>query len=518
MAVAQDKRASELTAPVSIAATDMIAGYRPGTGGEPNLDIKMAVGLIRDQVPAAGVMQSADDSFVERALSSILTDTRNFEWFGAVGDGVANDTSALQAAMTWLANGGTGGRKVTGSYGKIYKITAAIIMPVAGFWHLEGNKCQINQATDNVPIFHFYNENSRDYVVSGFVLNYVNTQPTTNTLAVHVYFDTQTNLNYGHFLGRFCNMDLLGGYRGFANMYTEDGGGTQTSNRNPVWGMVFRDIRFGSAMTGQWFWFKQKISGMPNNKFEHIYGRRISGVTTSAIDISGAVSPHFSCIEINSSTFKRQIFIENTLGFTIDTIRFEQVTVGTADDGIILTSGSYGKISNVQFQTIVMDTTGSMYLFRNLLGAITVEGITMIGLTATGAGIMYTFSSVTGLIDWIGAGSFTYKTSTAALLADVISSDDTVHHVARDGWFMAFTTYDPPSLAAGAIGAEVTVVAKGAAISDQIAFGFSLATQGVQFLKTTVAADSIKFIPWNPTAGTIDLASGTHYTWWRKRL
>lgn len=47
MAVAQDKRISELTAPTTIADTDVLGGYRPGTGGEPNLDIKMTAGLLR---------------------------------------------------------------------------------------------------------------------------------------------------------------------------------------------------------------------------------------------------------------------------------------------------------------------------------------------------------------------------------------------------------------------------------------------------------------------------------------
>ena len=52
MAVAQDKRASELTAPVSIADTDVFPGYRPGTGGEPNLDIRASAGLIRAPILA----------------------------------------------------------------------------------------------------------------------------------------------------------------------------------------------------------------------------------------------------------------------------------------------------------------------------------------------------------------------------------------------------------------------------------------------------------------------------------
>jgi len=49
---ATDKRASELTAPVSIADTDTFPGYRPGTGGEPNLDIRATAGLIRAPILA----------------------------------------------------------------------------------------------------------------------------------------------------------------------------------------------------------------------------------------------------------------------------------------------------------------------------------------------------------------------------------------------------------------------------------------------------------------------------------
>ena len=49
---ATDKRASELTAPVSIKDADTFPGYRPGTGGEPNLDIRATAGLIRAPIIA----------------------------------------------------------------------------------------------------------------------------------------------------------------------------------------------------------------------------------------------------------------------------------------------------------------------------------------------------------------------------------------------------------------------------------------------------------------------------------
>lgn len=71
-------------------------------------------------------------------------------------------------------------------------------------------------------------------------------------------------------------------------------------------------------------------------------------------------------------------------------------------------------------------------------------------------------------------------------------------------------TYDPPSLAAGAIGSPTTVTATGAALGDPIEnLSFSLDTQGVEFLARVSAANTVTIIPRNPTAGTIDLASGT---------
>lgn len=70
MAAPTDKRASELTAPVSIADTDVFAGYRPGTGGEPNLDIRASAGLIRAPIIAglaAGDVEVAADGVVVAA-------------------------------------------------------------------------------------------------------------------------------------------------------------------------------------------------------------------------------------------------------------------------------------------------------------------------------------------------------------------------------------------------------------------------------------------------------------------
>lgn len=70
-------------------------------------------------------------------------------------------------------------------------------------------------------------------------------------------------------------------------------------------------------------------------------------------------------------------------------------------------------------------------------------------------------------------------------------------------------TYDPPSLAAGAVATIQTATVTGAAIGDFVKASFSNDLQGVRINGWVSAADTVKFQFGNPTAGVLDLASGT---------
>ena len=69
-------------------------------------------------------------------------------------------------------------------------------------------------------------------------------------------------------------------------------------------------------------------------------------------------------------------------------------------------------------------------------------------------------------------------------------------------------TYDPPSIAAGA-SASTTVTVTGALLGQQAAAAFSLSLGGLYMTASVTAADTVTVTLVNPTAGTIDLASGT---------
>lgn len=116
---ATDKRASELTAPVSIEDADTFPGYRPGTGGEPNLDIRATAGLIRAPiiaglasgdvtVAARGVVTAADDlgpDTVERDLIDKLAERVSIEDMGARTTNTAAENDAALAACVARATG-----------------------------------------------------------------------------------------------------------------------------------------------------------------------------------------------------------------------------------------------------------------------------------------------------------------------------------------------------------------------------------------------------------------------------
>ncbi len=74
--------------------------------------------------------------------------------------------------------------------------------------------------------------------------------------------------------------------------------------------------------------------------------------------------------------------------------------------------------------------------------------------------------------------------------------------------FVAETTWDPPSIAAGGT-AQVSVPLTGARPGDFVQVGFGLATSGVLFLAQVGATDIVTVTAWNRTGATLDLGPAT---------
>lgn len=73
---------------------------------------------------------TAYDGTTVDQIAHRVTTIKTFEEFGAVGDGVANDTSAMLAALSWLEGVPFG--KLTGRVGARYRITQSLVMKFDG--------------------------------------------------------------------------------------------------------------------------------------------------------------------------------------------------------------------------------------------------------------------------------------------------------------------------------------------------------------------------------------------------
>jgi hypothetical protein len=89
-----------------------------------------------------------------------------------------------------------------------------------------------------------------------------------------------------------------------------------------------------------------------------------------------------------------------------------------------------------------------------------------------------------------------------------------------NGYIEASLTVDPASLLTGAIGlgSPATITVPGASLGDYVMASFSGATSGVCVVGTVSATNTVALTFLNPTAGTLNLDSGTVYVRVYKRL
>lgn len=89
-----------------------------------------------------------------------------------------------------------------------------------------------------------------------------------------------------------------------------------------------------------------------------------------------------------------------------------------------------------------------------------------------------------------------------------------------NGYIEATNTVDPASLAAGAsgLGSPATFSVPGARVGDYVVAAFSLPTSGVVINAVVSATDTVALSFTNPTAGVVDLSSGTVYVRVYKRI
>ncbi|HEX4847625.1 MAG TPA: glycosyl hydrolase family 28-related protein, partial [Novosphingobium sp.] len=192
-----------------------------------------------------------------RTVESRLRDTASLKDFGAVGDGVANDTAAVQAWATHCATNHVRGYAPPGTY----RLTATIAVPVSEGLTLRGagpTQTVFSMATDNTAIFDLGGAVGDTYLryvdFGGFTLTYANVQTSAMTSALPIRFSAMM------FQSRVTEIRFLRGY------YCMSVG----SGVLAPWGCEFNNLFLDREVTGGFYdMLASGASSVPNN----FYGR-----------------------------------------------------------------------------------------------------------------------------------------------------------------------------------------------------------------------------------------------------
>lgn len=203
--------------------------------------------------PASSILDSSgknqqelNSDFIEK-LESIVS----LKDFGAIGDGVTDDTVAVQSFVDYICSNHVHGFAPKG----VYKLTSKINFTGTYGWGIIGSGAEatvFKQFTNNTPIFDLgaiSGAGMHSYLLSDFKLDYNTSQPPSNTDSNPI---------------RFSQM----GYEGELNRITFARGSWAikvVSGVGGPWGQHWDNLNFGGQLTGGAMDWTGAVNAVPNN-------------------------------------------------------------------------------------------------------------------------------------------------------------------------------------------------------------------------------------------------------------
>lgn len=215
------------------------------------------------------------------------------------------------------------------------------------------------------------------------------------------------------------------------------------------------------------------------NSNETTFKTLVEGSTMQSLEIGGGIivlqgSDRYICKDVKCHL--RNLTVSGgCIAASADNCEFEAITY----DGTGVSNTLFADIDNSTIKRFIASNAGSATLMGSCEDNVLVGCTGTFGTINTGGGIQLYMKCV--------LNSTTYE-----LRTDLQGS----------------ATYDPPNLAAGTI-AATTVTVSGASLGDLVKASFSLDLQGIKLLASVDAANTVSVTFWNPTAGALNIASGT---------
>ena len=250
---------------------------------------------------------------VQTTVQTKLRESVSVKDFGAVGDGVTDDTAAIQAAL--LA-----GKIITFPAGT-YLINDALSLNTHTLIGENNIRTIIKQTTDNKPILQVTGIGGS---VRGFHLTYTNNQTYTNSSSKAIEFVAGSTI-FQSFRDIFIDNAAFGIYMG---------GG---SDLKTMFSCAFDNIRMSVSHTG--IHINPVNSGATGSSWNNIYinfrydgsnQNGFYGVYANFMD-----EAVFNQLNIESGTIPVAMLIDNCDGIVVNSLHLEQLTIDDSPDGSI---------------------------------------------------------------------------------------------------------------------------------------------------------------------------------------
>lgn len=310
-----------------------------------------------------GAWLSVGDAVLRSMLSSQYL-IRTPESFGAKGDGITDDTAAMQLAFTWVA--AANGRKLASGPGTLYRITSTITADFKG-----RKNCSILFST---PIFADVDTGIclkiLDTLKSDFQLSFqgggvwsggtptygTNTMPTGAQIGIYIQACRQ------------CSFDLKAqGYKGRVVHITERNSDGATGQTWKTSALLFKRLITGTATSdpcGQSLWADGRAGDLSNmgefvtwyslwDMFGPIFNKALDVTihhmeagwqTNNGLIFKGCKSLHLMAINLGDESagiVEQMRFQASDDGWTCDTVHIASMHVGSSYRALVVASGAF---------------------------------------------------------------------------------------------------------------------------------------------------------------------------------